>query len=83
LFGVPRWRPPRLSPGFDPLDITMSHRGAAADHGGRNGAAAWPYNLEDAARRATTNGNPKIGCGAAILLLRLTFVHVGDRGNHF
>src|SRR6476659_7571598 len=26
LFGVPRWRPPRLSPGFDPLDITIYRR---------------------------------------------------------
>jgi hypothetical protein len=24
LFGVPRWRPPRLSPGFDPLGIAIS-----------------------------------------------------------
>src|SRR5215472_13467549 len=24
LFGVPRWRPPRLSPGFDPLGIACS-----------------------------------------------------------
>jgi hypothetical protein len=24
LFGVPRWRPPRLSPGFDPLGILFS-----------------------------------------------------------
>jgi hypothetical protein len=23
LFGVPRWRPPRLSPGFDPLGIAL------------------------------------------------------------
>ena len=23
LFGVPRWRPPRLSPGFDPLGIAI------------------------------------------------------------
>jgi hypothetical protein len=26
LFGVPRWRPPRLSPGFDPLGITIFRR---------------------------------------------------------
>jgi hypothetical protein len=24
LLGVPRWRPPRLSPGFDPLGIAVS-----------------------------------------------------------
>jgi hypothetical protein len=24
LFDVPRWRPPRLSPGFDPLGIAIS-----------------------------------------------------------
>jgi hypothetical protein len=23
LLGVPRWRPPRLSPGFDPLGIAL------------------------------------------------------------
>src|ERR1700730_15148576 len=23
LFGVPRWRPPRLSPGFDPLGMAI------------------------------------------------------------
>jgi hypothetical protein len=23
LFGVPRWRPPRLSPGFDPLGTVI------------------------------------------------------------
>src|ERR1700730_859054 len=26
LFGVPRWRPPRLSPGFDPLGIAIFRR---------------------------------------------------------
>ena len=25
-FGVPRWRPPRLSPGFDPLGIAIFRR---------------------------------------------------------
>jgi hypothetical protein len=25
LFGVPRWRPPRLSPGFDPLGTAFSY----------------------------------------------------------
>jgi hypothetical protein len=26
LLGVPRWRPPRLSPGFDPLGIAIFRR---------------------------------------------------------
>ena len=34
LFGVPRWRPPRLSPGFDPLGMGLPWSSAGDRFGG-------------------------------------------------